>query len=92
VAVGVSEQQAYDAALRNSRVATTRERATPSPTSSSAIRNPATPPRAILAGQCLYAQRDYKGAIAAQQVVVKNYPDNPKAADALLNIASSQLN
>ncbi|MFX7784518.1 tetratricopeptide repeat protein, partial [Acinetobacter baumannii] len=23
-------------------------------------------------------------------VVVKNYPDNPKAADALLNIASSQ--
>lgn len=41
-------------------------------------------------GNAYYAQRDYKNAIAAQQVVVKNFADNPKAPDALLNIASCQ--
>jgi tol-pal system protein YbgF len=39
-------------------------------------------------GNALYADRDYRGAIAAQQVVATRYPDNPKAPDALLNIAS----
>jgi len=42
-------------------------------------------------GTTYYAQRDYKNAIAAQQVVVKNYSSSPKAADALLNIASCQM-
>lgn len=42
-------------------------------------------------GNTYYAQRDYRNAITAQQVVVKNYADNPKAADALLNIASCQI-
>ncbi|HJV74264.1 MAG TPA: tol-pal system protein YbgF, partial [Noviherbaspirillum sp.] len=42
-------------------------------------------------GNSYYAQRDYRNAIAAQQVVVKTYPDSPKAADALLNIASCQM-
>ena len=41
-------------------------------------------------GNAHYAMRDYKSAIAAQQKVVKSWPDNPKAPDALLNIASSQ--
>jgi len=41
-------------------------------------------------GNAHYAMRDYKSAIAAQQRVVKLWPDNPKAPDALLNIASSQ--
>ncbi|WP_295994449.1 tol-pal system protein YbgF [Rugamonas sp.] len=41
-------------------------------------------------GNAYYAQRDCKGAIAAQQVVLKAYPDSPKAADAMLNIASCQ--
>lgn len=41
-------------------------------------------------GNAYYAQRDCKNAIAAQQVVLKNYPDSPKAADAMLNIASCQ--
>jgi tol-pal system protein YbgF len=41
-------------------------------------------------GNAHYAMRDYKSAIAAQQKVVKTWPDNPKAPDALLNIASSQ--
>jgi tol-pal system protein YbgF len=41
-------------------------------------------------GNAYYAMRDYKSAIAAQQKVVKLWPDNSKAPDALLNIASSQ--
>jgi tol-pal system protein YbgF len=41
-------------------------------------------------GNAYYAQRDCKNAIAAQQVVLKSYPDSPKAADAMLNIASCQ--
>ena len=41
-------------------------------------------------GNAHYAMRDYKSAIAAQQLVVKTWPDNSKAPDALLNIASSQ--
>src|SRR6266545_2045524 len=41
-------------------------------------------------GNAYYAMRDYKGAIAAQQKMVKLWPENSKAPDALLNIASSQ--
>lgn len=41
-------------------------------------------------GNAYYAQRDCKSAITAQQLVLKNYPDSPKAADAMLNIASCQ--
>lgn len=41
-------------------------------------------------GNAYYAQRDFKNAIAAQQRVVAQWPDDPKAPDALLNIASSQ--
>ena len=41
-------------------------------------------------GNAHYAQRDFKQAIAAQQRVIAQWPDDPKAADALLNIASSQ--
>ena len=36
------------------------------------------------------AQRDYKNAIVAQQKVVAMWPADPKASDAMLNIASSQ--
>ena len=42
-------------------------------------------------GNAHYALRDFKSAISAQQKVVQNWPDNAKASDALLNIASSQL-
>jgi tol-pal system protein YbgF len=41
-------------------------------------------------GNSYYAQRDCKSAISAQLVVLKNYPDSPKAPDAMLNIASCQ--
>ena len=40
-------------------------------------------------GNAYYAQRDYKKAIAAQQVVASTYKDSAKAPDAMLNIASS---
>ena len=41
-------------------------------------------------GNAYYAMRDYKSAIAAQQKVVRLWPENPKSPDALLNIASAQ--
>src|SRR5262249_60880763 len=41
-------------------------------------------------GNAYYAMRDYKSAIAAQQKVVRLWPENSKAPDAMLNIASSQ--
>ena len=36
------------------------------------------------------AERDYKSAIAAHQKVIATWPNDPKAADAMLSIASSQ--
>ena len=42
-------------------------------------------------GNSLYALKDYAGAIAAQEVVVGRFKDSPRAPDALLNIASSQM-
>jgi len=41
-------------------------------------------------GNAFFAQRDYKNAITAQQKVISAWPDNAKASDAMLNIASSQ--
>ncbi|MES2165269.1 MAG: tol-pal system protein YbgF [Pseudomonadota bacterium] len=41
-------------------------------------------------GSSYYAQRDCKGAITAQLLVLKNYADSPKAPEAMLNIASCQ--
>lgn len=42
-------------------------------------------------GNSYYALRDYRNAITAHQAIVKNFPDHPKAPDALLNIATCQL-
>jgi tol-pal system protein YbgF len=41
-------------------------------------------------GNAHYAQREYKQAIAAQQRVLAAWPDDAKAPDAMLNMASSQ--
>lgn len=49
------------------------------------------PQAQYLLGNTFYAQHDCKNAIAAQQAVVKNYPTNPKAADALLNISTCHI-
>ena len=42
-------------------------------------------------GNSYYAVRDYRSAIAAQERVVASWPDDAKAPDALLNIASCRL-
>jgi len=49
-----------------------------------------TPNAQYWLGNAFYAQRDCKSAISAQLQVLKNYPDSPKAPDAMLNIASCQ--
>ena len=41
-------------------------------------------------GMAYAAQRDYKNAIAAQQKVIAAWPEDAKAPDAMLNIATSQ--
>lgn len=41
-------------------------------------------------GNAYYAQKDYKNAIAAQQLVIDRFADTPRAPEALLNIAASQ--
>jgi len=52
--------------------------------------SPLVPSAQYWVGNAYYALRDYKNAITAQQKVVASWPDNAKASDALLNIASSQ--
>ncbi len=49
-----------------------------------------TPSAQYWVGNGHYALRDYKAAISAQERVVATWPDNAKASDAMLNIASSQ--
>ena len=41
-------------------------------------------------GMAHSGQRDYKSAIAAQRKLLAAWPDNPKAPDAMLSIASAQ--
>lgn len=41
-------------------------------------------------GSAHYALKDFKNAIAAQQIVVERFADSPRAPEALLNIAASQ--
>ncbi len=43
------------------------------------------------AGNAQYAQRDFRGAIATQRQLIATYPDSQKVPDALLNIASCQV-
>ena len=52
--------------------------------------SPLAPSAQYWIGNAHYAQRDYKNSIAAQQKVLSGWPDNAKAPDALLNIATSQ--
>ena len=42
-------------------------------------------------GNAQYAQRDFRAAIATQRQLLATYPDSQKAPDALLNIASCQV-
>ena len=43
------------------------------------------------AGNAQYAQRDFRAAIATQRQLIATYPDSQKVPDALLNIASCQI-
>ncbi|MDT8363960.1 MAG: tol-pal system protein YbgF [Nitrosomonas sp.] len=49
------------------------------------------PSAAYWVGNSHYAQRDFDEAITAQQWLIETYPASPKVPDALLNIASSQM-
>ena len=42
-------------------------------------------------GNSLYGMKDYRASIAAQQVVVDQYADSPRAPDALLNVAANYV-
>ena len=42
-------------------------------------------------GSSFYAQRDYRNAISAQMVVIKQYASSERVPDAMLNIASSYI-
>ena len=42
-------------------------------------------------GDSYFNLRDFKLAIASQQVLLKTYPDSPTVPDSMLNIASSQI-
>ena len=42
-------------------------------------------------GSAHFALKDYKASISANQVIVDRYKDSPRAPEALLSIADSQL-
>ncbi|HYK12584.1 MAG TPA: tetratricopeptide repeat protein, partial [Burkholderiales bacterium] len=42
-------------------------------------------------GDSYFNLRDFKLAIGSQQTLLKAYPDSPTVPDAMLNIASSQI-
>ena len=42
-------------------------------------------------GSAYFALKDYKSSIAANQLIVDRYKDSPRAPEALLSIADSQL-
>jgi tol-pal system protein YbgF len=86
-----AEKQAYESALNQFKVGNYQLSITGFQTFMTAYPSSQLVPSAqYWIGNAYYAMRDYKSAIAAQQKVAKSWPDNPKAADALLNIASSQ--
>jgi tol-pal system protein YbgF len=87
-----AEQAAYDAALEQFRASDFRGAA------SSLQQFLARWPKSAYTasanywlGNSLYALKDYRAAIAAQQVVVERFADSPRAPDALLNIAASHV-
>ena len=43
------------------------------------------------AGNAQYAQKDFRAAIATQHQLLGSFPDSQKVPDALLNIASAQV-
>lgn len=90
VDVGPNEQRLYDAALSLFKAGDYKGAA--SAFSGFVANHPASGYNGAAyywLGSSHYALRDYKSAIAAHQVVVNRYPDNPRAPDSMLNIATS---
>ncbi|MDO8299112.1 tol-pal system protein YbgF [Lacisediminimonas sp.] len=90
VDVGPNEQRLYDAALSLFKAGDYRAAA--SAFSGFIANHPGSGYNGAAyywLGSSHYALRDYKSAIAAHQVVVNRYPDNPRAPDSMLNIATS---
>ena len=53
--------------------------------------SPLAPRAQYWIGDSYFNLRDFKSAIASQQKLISTYPDSPSVPDALLNIASSQV-
>ena len=86
-----AETREYEAALNLFRANKLKEAATAFDTFARAHpESTLTPSAYYWLGNAHYALRDCKRAIDAQRVVVGKWPANPKAADALLNIATCQ--
>ncbi|HEY5800076.1 MAG TPA: tol-pal system protein YbgF [Burkholderiaceae bacterium] len=89
--VDQSEQRTYDNALAVFKAGDYKSAATALAEFTRRYPDSAYAPTAqYMLGTAYYAQRDCRNAIVAHQALVKNYADNPKAPDALLNIASCQ--
>ena len=91
VTVGRDEQGAYDAALVLFRAGDFQGAIKSLQTF--LVRYPQSvyvPSAHYWIGNAHYALKDYKNAIAAQQVVTDRFADTPRAPEALLNIAASQ--
>jgi tol-pal system protein YbgF len=85
------EQAAYDAALVLFRAGQFQDAIRS--LQSFLVRYPASayvPSAHYWIGNAYYALKDYRNAIASQQVVVDRFADTPRAPEALLNIAASQ--
>src|SRR6202165_5921869 len=54
-------------------------------------RSPLAPSALYWAGNAQYAQKDFRAAIATQRQLLASFPDSQKVPDALLNIASCQI-
>ena len=91
VTVGRDEQGAYDAALVLFRAGDFQGAIKSLQTF--LVRYPQSayvPSAHYWIGNAHYALKDYRNAIAAQQVVIDRFADTPRAPEALLNIAASQ--
>ncbi|MBI2959886.1 MAG: tol-pal system protein YbgF, partial [Betaproteobacteria bacterium] len=86
-----SEKQAYESALSAFKVGNYQIAIAAFQTFMVNYANsPLVPSAQYWVGNAYYALRDYKVAIAAQEKVIKTWPENAKAPDAMLNIASAQ--
>jgi tol-pal system protein YbgF len=91
VTIGRDEQGAYDAALVLFRAGDFQGAIRSLQTF--LVRYPGSvyvPSAHYWIGNAYYALKDYKNAIASQQVVTDRFADTPRAPEALLNIAASQ--